>query len=410
MQAFTIPDKVLIEINRLCFRFLWRKRDCNRKAFEKVKRVVMCADYEQGGLKMIDIRQMQESFLLQWVIRLCQAKQEEKWTDIPRILFSHFGNNYECFYAKVQSKNFKGVHMVGSPFWQSVLKTWLNNKSVEETTSPSTSLWNNHSITYRSEVLFFPSWIKAGIMKVNDMIEGNNVISFDALCRKIDRGASRYLEYEIIYSALNTYLRKHTDADTIIDNNIPTLCNKNIHLARDFRKLLVDRKVTATCSERFWMRKLNVEINRKFWLLAFKSTQETRLRVLQWKLLHNIYPTNILLSKMKIRATNKCLFCVDVVDYIEHFFYECPIVLEFWKRIEQYLWIEFNIKIVLNVREVLFGISRVDGLTDTQLYKINHIILIAKMCISIYKKTELKTPLTYVFVNQARIRGFHCTI
>ena len=40
MQALVIPDHVLTEINRLMFRYLWRKKqktNCNRKAFEKVK-------------------------------------------------------------------------------------------------------------------------------------------------------------------------------------------------------------------------------------------------------------------------------------------------------------------------------------------------------------------------------------
>ena len=33
MQALVVPDSVLTQVNRLLFRFLWRKKDCNRKAF-----------------------------------------------------------------------------------------------------------------------------------------------------------------------------------------------------------------------------------------------------------------------------------------------------------------------------------------------------------------------------------------
>ena len=40
MHAFVVPEKVLIEINRLLFRFLWRT-DCNQRAFEKVKKSVL---------------------------------------------------------------------------------------------------------------------------------------------------------------------------------------------------------------------------------------------------------------------------------------------------------------------------------------------------------------------------------
>ena len=78
MQALVVPDSVLTQVNRLLFRFLWRRKDCNRKAFEKVKRNVVCSDLENGGLGMIDVKQMQTAFLLQWAGRLCQAQALDK--------------------------------------------------------------------------------------------------------------------------------------------------------------------------------------------------------------------------------------------------------------------------------------------------------------------------------------------
>ena len=59
MQALVVPEKVVIEINRLLFRFLWRKKDCNRRAFEKVKKSVLCTDVESGGLNMTGLKVMQ---------------------------------------------------------------------------------------------------------------------------------------------------------------------------------------------------------------------------------------------------------------------------------------------------------------------------------------------------------------
>ena len=37
-----------------------------------------------------------------------------------------------------------------------------------------------------------------------------------------------------------------------------------------------------------------------------------RLGVVQWKIVHNIYPSNILLSKMKVKENDKCSYCTDV--------------------------------------------------------------------------------------------------
>ena len=52
------------------FKFIWQKRQTNLKAFEKVKRDVMCKPIEEGGLGMISVKHQQKSFLVKWVTKL----------------------------------------------------------------------------------------------------------------------------------------------------------------------------------------------------------------------------------------------------------------------------------------------------------------------------------------------------
>lgn len=42
------------------------------------KRKLLCADYKKGGLKIIDVKQMQTPFLLQWVTRLTSGITKDK--------------------------------------------------------------------------------------------------------------------------------------------------------------------------------------------------------------------------------------------------------------------------------------------------------------------------------------------
>ena len=80
-----------------------------------------------------------------------------------------------------------------------------------------------------------------------------------------------------------------------------------------------------------------------------------------------------------------CSYCNDVVDYIEHFFFDCPTMKIFCNYIEQYILITFDIQTHLTVVDVLFGIKQHNyGKVKTKL--INHVILIAKMCISVCTK------------------------
>ena len=122
------------------------------------------------------------------------------------------------------------------------------------------------------------------------------------------------------------------------------------------------------------------------------------------RLLHNFYPTNILLCKMKVRDDQMCSYCNDIVDYIEHFFFDCPTIKKFCNYIEQYILITFDIQTHLTVVVVLFGIKQHNyGKVKTKL--INHVILIAKMCISMHKKPNAILPLSMIFENQLRFRN-----
>ena len=44
ISSIGLPEKVLTQTNRILFRFLWQKKFSNTRAFEKIKRKVLCSD------------------------------------------------------------------------------------------------------------------------------------------------------------------------------------------------------------------------------------------------------------------------------------------------------------------------------------------------------------------------------
>ena len=410
MQAFIIPDKVLTEINRILFRFVWKKRDNNKKAFEKVKRTVLCNDYKQGGLKMIDIKQLQISFILHWIKRLTTSNTKDKSTLIPRMIFSTHGPNFACFHSNVGSKVFKGLNHINSLFWSTVLRTWLdNNHSVKEAEF-NPMLWNNKHFLYGSNVLFFKEWAEKGLISIHDISSQNKLISYNNICDILGHNANRILEYNVIHAVVNRYLTNNDITRGKIKNlnNTPIFNNKKCNLAKDFRESMLSSTKNQPCSFNFWKRKFNYEITESDWQKSFNSTKETRLRVLQWKLLHNIYPTNIMLSKMRVTNTNFCSYCTETKDYIEHFFYLCPIIRKFWKDTELYILGKIGVQLQLHIEDVLFGIqSQHAPLEKIHEKEANHIVLIGKMCISIFKKTKSRIPISVIFEKQCALRNMN---
>ena len=159
---------------------------------------------------------------------------------------------------------------------------------------------------------------------------------------------------------------------------------------------------SVPCANGFWSRKFGLEIDKHIWSMPSSVTKETKLRVQQWNILHNNYPTKILLCKMKVRDDQMCSYCNDVVDYIQHFLFDGPTIGNFWNYIEQYILITFDIQTHLTV-DVLFGIKQHNyGKVKTK--RINHVILIAKMSVSMYIKTNAFLPLSMIFENQPRLR------
>ena len=340
MQAFILPDDILNKINQILFRFLWRKKECNKRAFEKVKRSVLCSDFGMGGLNMIDVKQMQSAFLLQWAIRLCSTGDYEKWSYVPKKLFSNLGNVKLNFFANVKSKRFKGLDLIHSRFWKTVLATWLDSNidinydnDKKNKVSCRCFLWNNEHVKYKGNVLFFPEWIKGGIMYVNDMYGPNGILSLDEINTRIGESPSRILEHNVVASAVrqfNSEICNQSIHDGYCEN-VPPFCGKTMFTCKEFRKMLFSQNRIIPCSFGFWRNKFGVELNGRVWEIPRQCTKETRLRVLQWKLVHNIYPTNIMLFKMKKRDNQNCSYCSEEIDYIEHFFFECPPVKLFWK-------------------------------------------------------------------------------
>ena len=66
MQTIAILDEYLHEIDRIIFKFLWQKKQTNRRAYEKVKRSTLCREEQKGGLGAIRGQDQQHVHLIKW--------------------------------------------------------------------------------------------------------------------------------------------------------------------------------------------------------------------------------------------------------------------------------------------------------------------------------------------------------
>ena len=168
--------------------------------------------------------------------------------------------------------------------------------------------------------------------------------------------------------------------------------------AKQYRETIVENIDVKPRCINMWMQKYNHNIDEYTWK-TMNITKETRLKALQWKIIHNIYPTNIMLHKMGISPSENCSFC-NVKDYVEHFFYKCKQICKIWKHTELLMSSKIGKHITITEKDVIIGYSGHDTRASAL---INHVIMIAKLCISKYRYGK-PYDICLMFDNEASLR------
>ena len=225
---------------------------------------------------------------------------------------------------------------------------------------------------------------KRRVRYIGQLFHNNRYLTVQEVAQRRGHYAGIYLNYFAVTNAvkqewkqvmLNAHILFNQEPDTNLQNiNLVKLSNKQL------RKLLVEQRGTNITSIDFWERKYNISIYPYF----AAGIEACRLQLLHFKILHNIYPTNILLHKMKIKDSALCDHC-KVHDFIEHFFYKCNKLRGFWSEVLNYIYGKTEIIMCIDEKVALFGVLKADLKSDTKqrtLNNINTILLVAKMCIS----------------------------
>jgi hypothetical protein len=312
MQSIGLPLVILKKVNTMFYKFLWQRKCSNRKAFEKVKRKVMESDYDCGGVKMVNVLEVQKCFYLQWIGKLYNAK-DANWSLIPKWHYGNLARGKDIFDLNCSSKQVKGLERITNVFWKEALCSYLNVKLQTDTNDvninnfPCQQLFNNKLILYKGKVLFFSKWLVNGISHVKDLIseQENRLHSLAEVQAMIDQNpAVTMFEYFAVINAIpiewvNWVQSGNVNVDQEHDSDSEaSVYDKKPKFIKMYLQSRISERVRSHGRD-FWLRKFNVDLDENAWQIPHLVTKEVRLRELQWKINHNIYPTNILLQKMK---------------------------------------------------------------------------------------------------------------
>ena len=217
------------------------------------------------------------------------------------------------------------------------------------------------------------------------MWDGENFITQQEFSNRFGYYPRQMLDYNVICNALRAFgIEREIPEENNLEELTPPCVQEKLSTMNRKCFYEIGHTTEEPHINNFWLRKYQIDLSQGYWNVAPECTKETRLRVLQWKILHNIWPTNIMLKKMGIKQTENCSWC-GVKDFSEHFFFSCTALKGLWQLIKSKIEIHLGIKINLDEKTVMLGMLTRDELTKNQINTINHAILIGKLTVSKFK-------------------------
>ena len=230
----------------------------------------------------------------------------------------------------------------------------------------SENLWNNNDIKIANRPIFYKQWFDKNILFLKDLFdEQGKLMDFYNFCLKYQIHVN-FVEYFGVRAAVETFI-KRTGIDTETENKPLTNIYIPFHLkeilkskkgSKDMYNIFNNKEVVIKSKEKWNQVFENINLNWKIiYSLPAKCCSNTKLHWFQYRITHRILATNDFLLKIKVRENNLCTFCGLFPEKIEHLFWYCHVVREFWETIER--WVSQSGQILLNINKQLaiFGIT-----------------------------------------------------
>ena len=174
MKSINLPPEVLSTVDSLMFKFIWQRTHSNKRAFEKVKRDVMCKPIEEEGLGMISAKIQQKAYLIKWIAKLESNSCVTNYRSITKAIINELGY-LKCVTEATQLSESTKKMTDLSNFWASAIKEWAAVNSKSQNQNPDTSLigtlleplFNNQKMVYQGKTFYFTNWADKGITPHN---------------------------------------------------------------------------------------------------------------------------------------------------------------------------------------------------------------------------------------------------
>lgn len=340
-----IPEWALREIKTITMQFLWLKKSY------PIRYCTLIGQKQEGGLYIPDIESKVKSFRLKFLKRFLDVDHVAIWKQcFMNFLQSEFKMNLkeEYFYMNIPKNR-----LVKLPYiYQELLSAWYTIYENIEFTFTNKDILNqplfyNPKLVYKNDMLYFKSFIDAGIKQIKD-------ITYEVIPGFLRISAIKEM---VLDKCPDITEQKIEMAYTIIRNSIPLEWFQMIekqHVEKDnctTAKYILhyDKKhfPLGSCRTNF-LYKLSLSkvaklpISSLYWEEIFpdfdlvKTAKVLYLKIklpdmidLDFRIFHTVIYTNSIMAKIGYVNDDKCNFC-QMTENLTHLLFSC-------KRLEDFI-------------------------------------------------------------------------
>ena len=367
LSLLPAPKEIVQELNRILFKFLW-------KGMDKVTRLSTINEYENGGLKMIDLESMIKSLRLAWLKRIF-GENDGAWKSYLRVSLKRYGGLF-LFYCNYDIKD----HHVPSLFHSELLQWWSEFRDSYDTKKEWQHIvWNNKEIRINNKPIFYGTLFENGIIYVNDLLfDTDTADSFEVISGKI--GKTNFLTWAGLRHSVPLHLKIKESSPSEM-SLLVTIDNKDFDVlkrnSKDYYTLIKSSKAKLPNNSQYLRQTFNLaedHLKKVFWL-PHKVSFEPYIKAFQYKVLNSILFTNTKLFKIGYISEDKCSFCKLEPETPHHLLFHCSLVQPFWKDFEYYFYLLTREFVHLTLQDVMTGIIYANYCL------LNYLILVAKLYI-----------------------------
>ncbi len=374
-----LPSPTLVDlkaIDKILFDYLWGNKP------HQIKKQTIIGQYDNGGIKMVDISLKDASLKIAWIKRLLQENNKSIGINLNSYLKMESNLLFKC---NLSTKDLVNCFAKEPPqFWKDVLVHWcnLNYENVNDITNPITQIiWLNSNIKINKKPILNKTLLRKNILILGDLVHPNNrFYSFEEFINKYQVHIT-FTEYYGILNAIPAKWKLDLSIEhqnkvmhrSMIDNIL-----KEDKVSRFAYNEMITRKALFPINGYTkWCEVLNLNLTKEDYLILigtlYQATNSTKLRSFQYRLMNYSIITNCQRFKWKKRDDALCTFCQLEDENLYHLLLNCNVSKNIWNVVQENICERTGIRIQFSHQQILLGITDFEY---NEMY--NHIFTIVK--------------------------------